>query len=251
MAYKIHCDWCGERLRYEDDQAVMPVTIHHRRGRGTHDAKWAEETKITRHFCAAGQDTDLDRHGRNRMGLVPDPTDLDSCYERAMATITGTELSDPGAGLEWRLVRADGGDSPKVSEPSSTPAGPIEGNLAAVLALLPRNGTASAVRRAGITSLEQVAEMSDLDLCELPGIGPRIVHLLRRAIADQGIVASTGSYSGEQLANDVYDLIRTRMPQVGLDDPLRATLERTMPALGEALGMPVDEAPGSEQKRGV
>ena len=52
MSYRTHCDWCGTHLAYEDDQAIMPVTIYHRRGKGALDAKWAEEVSVTRHFCA-------------------------------------------------------------------------------------------------------------------------------------------------------------------------------------------------------
>jgi len=31
MAYRTHCDWCGEYLAPDADRAVMPVTIEHPR----------------------------------------------------------------------------------------------------------------------------------------------------------------------------------------------------------------------------
>src|SRR5688572_5567433 len=97
MSYRTHCDWCGEHLAYEDDQAIMPVTIYHRRGKGALDAKWAEEVGVTRHFCAAPK-------GEN--GARP-PGTADKCYDRAIAAIKGTPVADPGMGMEWRLVPLD------------------------------------------------------------------------------------------------------------------------------------------------
>ena len=70
MSYRTHCDWCGTHLAYEDDQAVMPVTIYHRRGKGALDAKWAEEVSVTRHFCARPKPTATTRR-RSRALLRP------------------------------------------------------------------------------------------------------------------------------------------------------------------------------------
>lgn len=112
MTYWTVCDWCGRRIDREDDYAEMPVTIHHRAGKSTLDARWAEETKPTRFFCASPKE-DTDRGGRDRAGLVPEET-FDSCYDRALAAITGVELSEPGMGLEWRLMA--------VEEPAKTTA---------------------------------------------------------------------------------------------------------------------------------
>ena len=99
MSYRTHCDWCGEHLAYEDDQAIMPVTIYHRRGKGALDAKWAEEVSVTRHFCA-----------RPKAQANAPADDRERCYDRAIAAIKGTPVSDPGLGMEWRLVAIDDGE---------------------------------------------------------------------------------------------------------------------------------------------
>ena len=124
MSYHTECDWCGAWLGHDDDQAQMTVTIKHRRGKGTLDAKWAEETKQTRHFCASPKE-DTDEGGRNRAGLIPE-SELDSCYERAIAAMTRTELADPGMGMEWRLMRVEKRETPKADEPEK-PKAPTNG----------------------------------------------------------------------------------------------------------------------------
>ena len=115
MSYRTHCDWCGKHLAYEDDQAVMPVTIYHRRGKGAMDAKWAEETSVTRHFCArpkAGGDGPVD--------------DGERCYDRAIAAIKGTAVSDPGFGMEWRIVPiGEGAPAPLPAPPARAPGVPV------------------------------------------------------------------------------------------------------------------------------
>lgn len=109
MSYRIHCDWCGEHLGQDDDRALMPVTIQHPGVKTVLGVRWAEETEVTRHFCASPAE-DTDHNGRNRMGLVP-VRQFDSCYDRAIAAITRTKLEDPGLGMEWRLVPV--GDNPR------------------------------------------------------------------------------------------------------------------------------------------
>lgn len=182
MSYKVHCDWCGSWLRPEDDRALMPVTIERRGGRGTLDARWAEETKVTRHFCVTPKDDDLDRGGRNRMGLVPDEDDAHSCYERAIQAIRGKELRDPGMGLEWRLVAVPGGG------PQDEPAPPIDEEFQSVLDSLPASYR-NVLPRAGIRSLAEVAEMSDDELLAVDRIGPAVLKILREAIARREQVA--------------------------------------------------------------
>lgn len=43
-------------------------------------------------------------------------------------------------------------------------------------------------------------------------------------------------YDGEALANEVFDLLRRRLPSLPLTDPLRSVLYQMLPALGSALG---------------
>src|SRR5450755_3005664 len=116
MAYRTHCAWCGAWLARDADYAEMSGTIHHRKGKSALDAKWAEEPCITRHFCASPRE-DTDRGGRNRAGLVPEDS-FDRCYDRAIAAIEGTKLSDPGMGMEWRLMPVGDNESPPTAATS-------------------------------------------------------------------------------------------------------------------------------------
>jgi hypothetical protein len=43
-------------------------------------------------------------------------------------------------------------------------------------------------------------------------------------------------YDGEALMNEVFDLIRRRLPKIPADDPMRPRLSSLLPALGMALG---------------
>lgn len=45
-------------------------------------------------------------------------------------------------------------------------------------------------------------------------------------------------YTGEDLAAEMFDLMRRRLPLLDGDDPVRLTLHALLPALGEALGRP-------------
>lgn len=200
MSYRTHCDWCGAYLAHDADRAVMPVTIEHPRGKGTLDARWAEETKATRHFCAAPKDTDLDRHGRNRMGLTPDDAP-DCCYERAIAAIKGRELSDPGMGMEWRLMpvvdteaslKPAAKPSPKVPDPPKDlgqlvlfASREITAELHHIILTRLPTARKFVLPRAGITSLDQVAAMSDDELLALDGVGHGILRELRQAIRER------------------------------------------------------------------
>lgn len=44
--------------------------------------------------------------------------------------------------------------------------------------------------------------------------------------------------TGEHVLNEIYDLIRRRLPLIPLDDPARTCLAALAPALGESLGRP-------------
>ena len=88
MSFWTCCDWCGETLHpLEDDIAKFEVTIGHP-GTGKLDRRWDEEVRQTRHFCAAPKGSDQ----------------RDTCFGKAIATITGTKTTPPNMGLEWQLV---------------------------------------------------------------------------------------------------------------------------------------------------
>jgi hypothetical protein len=233
MSYRTHCDWCGTHLAHEDDQAVMPVTVYHRRGKGALDAKWAEETGVTRHFCAHHKDEDLTEPGRRA-----------SCYERAIAAVRGTPLSDPGMGMEWRMMPvADDQPVEPVAEAATVPApaGALVDPVAfadthvtrelhdVILGRLPVNKR-RVLPRCGIVSLDQVAAMSDDELLAIDGIGRRTLMVLREAVDDRV------AFDGLALARQVYALLEEGLPRLGEEDPMHPLLSETLPTLAAALG---------------
>lgn len=107
--------------------------------------------------------------------------DLDSCYARAIAAITGTEVTDPGMGMEWRLMPIGGTSNPEKSAAAKRPDRPLppppadpskmvrwgETVITAELShALQRvaSGYKYVLPEAGIVSLDQVAAMSDDEL---------------------------------------------------------------------------------------
>jgi hypothetical protein len=50
--------------------------------------------------------------------------------------------------------------------------------------------------------------------------------------------ASNGSITGEQVLNEILDLLTDRLPRLALHDPARPHLAAFAPALGAALGRP-------------
>lgn len=254
MAYRTHCDWCNTHLGYEDDYAELRVTIHHRAGKGALDAKWAEEVDVTRHFCA-GPKEDTDRGGRNRAGMVPD-RDLDSCYARAIAAVTGTELADPGMGMEWRLMpiadeappkTEDPGKRPKAGIKAAIPAPPADPNEIVLFAgreitaelLQALMGVASGYREvlplAGIVSLDQIVAMSDSELLAIDRVGPRMISALREAIAEL-----RPYQRGIAVVREAFGLIVHGLDKVDRADPMHGPLARALQPLTDALAEVTD-----------
>lgn len=64
--------------------------------------------------------------------------------------------------------------------------------------------------------------------------GPKLQHPLLHALEGHG----EPSLDGLALLEDVYDLMRRRLPQLDPDDPVRLRLQPLLPALGHALGRP-------------
>jgi hypothetical protein len=244
MSYRTHCDWCGEHLAYEEDRAVMPVTIYHRKGRGTPEAKWIEETSVMRHFCVVPKSDGGDGHSRAELAAAGRP---DTCYDRVIAAITGTKLGDPGMGMEWRMMPvADGeqraaaiggGPAPAPPVPAIDPSEIVsfdgeqvtrELRDVIVERLSPKGRHVLA--RAGIASLDQVAAMTDDELLAIDGIGRRVLQALRQAIRDRD------GYDGLTLARRVYELLQAGLPRLDEQDPVHAVLADALPSLAAALG---------------
>jgi len=232
MSYRTHCDWCGTHLADEADQAVMSVTVYHRRGKGALDARYAEETGVTRHFCAHKKGEDLTEAGHTR-----------SCYERAIAAVKGTPLSDPGMGMEWRMMPVAGeqpavvtAPAPKIPAPAAELVDPVAfadthvtRELHDLILGLPASKR-FVLPRCGIVSLDQVAAMSDDDLLAIDGIGRRTLVLLREAVDDRA------GFDGLTLARQVYALLEAGLPRLGEEDPMHVLLADTMPTFAAALG---------------
>lgn len=196
MGYKIHCDWCGEHL-YKVDKAVLGVTIERRRENAL-EAKWAEETKPTMHFCVSPEP---DRKAYNRMGLDPDEHMGESCFDKAVAMVKGRKLAEPDMGLEWRLVsvvddpKADAATQPERERPGSPGANykPLEPDLRACVHSKLSSSCWFALPRAGISTFAQVEAMTDDELLELSGVGWKTVKVLRAALAERAEQGSSGT----------------------------------------------------------
>jgi hypothetical protein len=179
MGYHYKCDWCGACLNGED-YAKLPVAVKRRR-RTRNEAHWAEEVRPTLFFCVPPEP---DREGLNRMGLPDDETPSDSCFERAMLAIQGTDTETPDMGLEWRLVPIGA----RVSEGRRASREPVQlsdGVLGFLntLAPSPRSTLNRALRKANLTTLDEIEEMGVDELMGIKGIGQTTVTKLRRYIA--------------------------------------------------------------------
>jgi hypothetical protein len=217
----------------------MPVTIYHRRGKGALDAKWAEEVTVTRHFCA-----------RPKAGGEGRPVDpRERCYDKAIAAIKGTPVSDPGLGMEWRIVPIEEGEpapAPKLARAAGVPAPPtadpsqivaFEGTYVTrelhevIVERLPAKRR-RVLPGAGIQSLDQIAAMTDEQLLAVEGIGNGTLARLREA------VQARDPDDGATLARKVYELLQAGLPHLGDEDPMRSVLADAMPSLAAALGEP-------------
>lgn len=72
---------------------------------------------------------------------------------------------------------------------NTRPSTPPENNFSARLAAPARR----ALAQAGCTRLEHVAQMTEAEVSELHGIGPRALEQLRQALAANGL-----SFAGEE-----------------------------------------------------
>lgn len=195
MGYRIHCNWCGENL-YKVDKAVLGVTIERRRANAL-EAKWAEETKPTMHFCVSPEP---DRKAYNRMGLEPDEHAGESCFDKAVSMIEGRELAEPDMGFEWQLVsvdsdpKTDAATQPGRERPGSRGANykPLEPDLRACVHSSLSSSCWFALPRAGISTFAQVEAMTDDELLAVSGVGHGTVKVLRAAIAERSEQGGSG-----------------------------------------------------------
>ena len=156
-------------------------------------------------------------------------------------------MSDPGLGMEWRLVaigegepaprpksvRAPGVPPPPATDPSEIVAFAGHARDARASRRCLRDLPAKRRKllpRAGIVSLDQVAAMTDEQLVAIDGVGHGMVRRLREALArarprrrrdtrPQGLRAAQAG-----------------LPHLGEEDPMRSVLAGALPSLAAALG---------------
>jgi hypothetical protein len=131
---------------------------------------------------------DTDRGGRNRAGLVPEDS-FDRCYDRAIAAIEGTKLSDPGMGMEWRLMPVGDNKSPPTaatSDPGTYREDDRDLSMYHVGAVDTDRGlsygTRSVLSNAGLLWIDELDAMSDRDLVRVRGIGNKRLTEVRRML---------------------------------------------------------------------
>jgi hypothetical protein len=177
MAFRTHCDWCGELL-YEQDHAEMRVTINRIEGMPSElERRWAQEVRATRHFCVGSLP---DKDSYDRMGLeVPKSHDTHSCYARAIAAITGTETEAPSMGMEWKLV-------PMSESPRFRGTQIVLGTTPLTVLCL-KVSTERTLEAAGILTAEHAADIRQRG--GMPwGLGPRRALELDKALLDHGFL---------------------------------------------------------------
>ncbi len=176
MGYQVKCDWCEAPVHLNDDHAVLDVVVNRRKEvRSILDQKWAKEARPTLHFCVEP------RESTDRMGLVETEGEPDDCYQRAMAAIHLRPTERPDMGMEWRLapvgavvsdpVTADEAHGNRTPTPMPVPPDADLKTFLATLAPSPRSALGRALRRQGVSSLEQIDAMSDDELMALAGVG--------------------------------------------------------------------------------
>lgn len=168
VSYRVHCNWCGKHL-FREDRAVLEITVERRAAASRRERDWAQEQRPTLHFCV-GENLDTNRMGMSDM-RVDDP---DSCFTRAIAAVNGRKTEPPNMGLEWRLVPVPGGPQERAPQPlTEEMRGLIDRLPVAYRVVLPK---------AGIHSVDQLAEMSDEEILALPRVGPGILAIIRTVI---------------------------------------------------------------------
>jgi DNA-binding transcriptional regulator YiaG len=201
MSYWTECDWCGRCLEGED-HAEMRVTIHRTKGRTELQAAWAKEVKQTRHFCVMPKDVELDDSGSDRMGMAPTESGQKSCYNRAIDAMTGSPITDPGKGYEWRLVSVEEEhvERPPARTLASRFGSPEECAAPDSVAIRQRAAAGTFISEAGITprarhaligadivTLEEVAGRSEHELLALEGVGHGSIEQIGTALASHGL----------------------------------------------------------------
>jgi hypothetical protein len=52
--------------------------------------------------------------------------------------------------------------------------------------------------------------------------------------------------AGERLLNDVFELVRARLPELAPDDPVRESFAKVLPDVGRSLGRPLIGSVGEQ-----
>jgi Helix-hairpin-helix domain len=163
MAIRIECDWCREPITKGDSYITLAID-----GRINHK----DVSGPARVFCGGS--------GKK---------DEQSCGTRLLALLDGNPGGRVDMGMEWQLVEVSTVvETEEGQRPHRTPAPtPVsaDADLDAFLQTITKpHGmrTRNALRRAGLTTLEEIHKMSDDDLMELEGIGWALRTKLRAFI---------------------------------------------------------------------
>jgi hypothetical protein len=184
--YRYQCDYCGEQIAVERGTPYIEARIQFITGNADRLGKPEMLLEPSRFFHAHSV---RGLEECDRLGIEVNAEELgDCCYTRALRQLEGVPVTDPGAGLEWRLMPA-GETAQEPRHAGTTPPSrsvPPDADMAAFLATLAkahRTRTQNALRRAGLHTLEQAAAASDDELMRAPGIGWTLRCKLRAFVA--------------------------------------------------------------------
>jgi hypothetical protein len=181
--YHFACDWCGEQIKTQREPyvetSIQLISL------GTDRLGKREQHMGPTRFFHARDLQSVDE--LDRLGIEVKHEEIgDCCYTRALKQLEGVPVTDPGAGLEWRLVPVEGdeklaGGPVRVKGKLVERDDELEAFCKWHTARAP--GQRIALRRAldagNIETFQLLTELTDQDLRSLPGIGPRIVAAIR------------------------------------------------------------------------
>jgi hypothetical protein len=181
--YHYECDYCGARINVQNVPYVTAAItfITGNQDRLGNPEKLVEPTRFFHAHSTRGLEE------CDRLGIEVNAEKLgDCCYTRALKQLEGVPVTDPGKGLEWRLVPAESEQKRAASGKSHVVQVAVDADLTDFLETLAtphRTRTRRALGRAGIHTLDEVAARSDDELMALEGIGGTLRCKLRAFIA--------------------------------------------------------------------
>jgi hypothetical protein len=199
MGIRIECDWCRQPI-----------------GKGESYITLAIDGKINREDVSGPARVFCGQKG--------------SCGSRLLALLNGDRGGRIDMGMEWQLVPVSGPAEPqgKRHHSSTPPPKPVSADaelldLMGTLAPSAAYKLEGSLRGAGISTLDQVAAMSDDDLMEVDGIGWALRTKLRRFIEERHAARATPTTPAPAPVgdHDLYEVIPRTDAQGGNFDDFR------------------------------